>query len=99
MGDQPVARPLPAHRTTQTRNKRKQTSMPRVGSEHTIPVFEKAKTVYALNHAATVIGSGEYTGIKINVNVMYCVRIWVSVHLMCILFAYLVVWFLICFKL
>jgi hypothetical protein len=27
-GDQPVARPLPTHRTTQTQNKRRQTSMP-----------------------------------------------------------------------
>jgi hypothetical protein len=30
-GDQPVVRPLPTHRTTQTQNKRKQTSMPWVG--------------------------------------------------------------------
>jgi hypothetical protein len=28
---QPLARPLPTHRTTQTQNKRAQTSMPRVG--------------------------------------------------------------------
>jgi hypothetical protein len=28
--DQPVARPLPSHRTTQTENKRRDTSMPRV---------------------------------------------------------------------
>jgi hypothetical protein len=34
-GNQPVARPLPTHRTTQTQNKRTQTSMPRVGFEHT----------------------------------------------------------------
>jgi hypothetical protein len=38
-GDQPAARPLPTHRTTQTQNKRTQTSMPRVGFEPTIPVF------------------------------------------------------------
>jgi hypothetical protein len=31
MGDQPVARPLPTHRTTQTQNKCTQTSMPQVG--------------------------------------------------------------------
>jgi hypothetical protein len=55
-GDQPVARPLPTHRTTQTQNKRTQTSMPRVGSEPTIPVFERAKTVNALDRAAIVIG-------------------------------------------
>jgi hypothetical protein len=42
-GDQPVARPLPAHRTAQTQYKRKQTSMPQVGFEATIPVFERAK--------------------------------------------------------
>jgi hypothetical protein len=30
--------------------------MPRVGLEPTIPVFERAKTVHALGHAATVIG-------------------------------------------
>jgi hypothetical protein len=55
-GDQPVARPLPTHRTTQTQNKRTQTSMPRVGFEPTIPTFERAKAVHALDRAATVIG-------------------------------------------
>jgi hypothetical protein len=49
-GDQLVARPLP------TQNKRTQTSMPRVGFEPTIPVFKRAKTVHALDCAATVIG-------------------------------------------
>jgi hypothetical protein len=39
-GDQPVARPLPTHRTTQT-----QTSVPRMAFEHTILVFE---TLHAL---------------------------------------------------
>jgi hypothetical protein len=53
--DQPVARPLPAHRTVQTQNKRTQTSMPEVEFEFTIPVFERPKTVHALDHAATVI--------------------------------------------
>jgi hypothetical protein len=42
-GDQPVARPLPTHRTAQTRNKRTQTSMPPVGLEPTILVFEQAR--------------------------------------------------------
>jgi hypothetical protein len=55
-GDQPVARPLPTHRTTQKQNKRIQTSMSRVGFKHTIPVFERAKTVHALDRAATVTG-------------------------------------------
>jgi hypothetical protein len=54
--DQPVSRPLPTHRTTQTQNKRTQTSMPLVGFEPTIPAFEREKTVHALDRAATVIG-------------------------------------------
>jgi hypothetical protein len=33
-----------------------QTSMPRVGFEHTIPVFERAKAVHASDRAATVSG-------------------------------------------
>jgi hypothetical protein len=45
-GDQPVARPLPVHRTAQTQNKRTQTSMPRVGFEPTTAAFERAKTVH-----------------------------------------------------
>jgi hypothetical protein len=56
-GDQPVARPLPAHRTTQAQNKSKQTVMPPVVFEPTIPVFTRAKTVRALDRAVTVIGS------------------------------------------
>jgi hypothetical protein len=55
-GDQPIARPLPTHTTAQTLNKRTQTSMPRLGFELTIPVFELAKTVHALHSEATVIG-------------------------------------------
>jgi hypothetical protein len=51
-GDQPVSRPLPTHRTTHTQNKRIQTSMPLVGFELTTPVFERAKTVHALDRAA-----------------------------------------------
>jgi hypothetical protein len=49
--DQPVARPLPTHRTTQTT----QTSMPRVGFEPMIQGFELAKTV-AHAHRANTIG-------------------------------------------
>jgi hypothetical protein len=48
------------HRTTQTWNKRTQTSMPRMGFELTIPVFKRAKTVHALDRAATVIGIATY---------------------------------------
>jgi hypothetical protein len=55
--DQPVARPLPTHRTTQAQNKRTQTFIPRVGLEPTIPVFERANTGHALDRAATAIGT------------------------------------------
>jgi hypothetical protein len=41
---------------TQIQNKHRQTSIPWVGFEPTIPVFERAKTSHALDHAATVIG-------------------------------------------
>jgi hypothetical protein len=53
-GDQPVARPLPTHRTAQTQNKCTQASMSWVGFEPTIPAFERAKTVHALDRAATL---------------------------------------------
>jgi hypothetical protein len=52
-GHQPVARPLPAHRTTQTQNK--QISMPRV-LDPTIPTFMPEMRVLALDRGATVIG-------------------------------------------
>jgi hypothetical protein len=54
-GDQPVARPFPAHRTARTQNKRIQTTMRQVRFEPTIPAFERAKKVYAPDRAATVI--------------------------------------------
>jgi hypothetical protein len=54
-GDHTVARPLPAHRTAETQNKNTQTSMPHAGFEPTIPVFQRAKTVHALDRAATGI--------------------------------------------
>lgn len=38
----------------------RQTPMPRIGFEHTIPVFALAKTVYAL-YSGTVIGNGHDT--------------------------------------
>jgi hypothetical protein len=55
-GDQHVARPLPTHRTTQTQNKRKQTSMLRVGFVPMIPAFEGAETIHDLDLVATVTG-------------------------------------------
>jgi hypothetical protein len=64
-GDQPVARPLPAHRTAQTQNKRTQTSMPQFVFEPTIPVFERAKAVHALDRTATVISMRNVWGAKL----------------------------------
>jgi hypothetical protein len=52
-GDEPVGRPLPAHRTAQTQIKRTQTSRPQLRLEPTIPVFEQLKTVHALDRGAT----------------------------------------------
>jgi hypothetical protein len=55
-GDQPVTRPLPTRRTTETQNRGTQTSMPQVEFEPTIPAFvsERAETVLALDRMATV---------------------------------------------
>jgi hypothetical protein len=50
--DQPFTRPLPTHRI----NAYTQTSMPWMGFWPTIPAFERAKAVHALDRAATVIG-------------------------------------------
>jgi hypothetical protein len=41
-------------------NKYRQTSMPWVGFKPTIPVFERGKTVHALDHVTTVIGQSQY---------------------------------------
>jgi hypothetical protein len=56
MGDEPVARSLPTHRTTPIQNKHT-TSMPPVGFEPMISVLEKAKTVHALDRVAAVIAT------------------------------------------
>jgi hypothetical protein len=53
MGDQHIARLLPTPRA-QAQNKRKQTPMPRVGFEPTIPVFERAMTIHALDEATVI---------------------------------------------
>jgi hypothetical protein len=62
-GDQPIARPLRTHRTTQTQNTRTQTSM-----QPTSPAFERAKAVHALDPAATVIGKQHVTTIYISLS-------------------------------
>jgi hypothetical protein len=66
MAGQHVARPLPAHRITQTQNKRTQTSMLRVGFEPTIQVFERAKTVNASDRPATAIGTVILVHLKVS---------------------------------
>jgi hypothetical protein len=71
-GDQPVARPLPAHRTKQTQNKRRQTSMSYVGSEPTMPTFEGVKIFYAFDraHSYTHTHAHTHTYIYIYIYVM-----------------------------
>jgi hypothetical protein len=64
-GDQPVARSLPAHRTAQTQNKRTRISTPEMEFEPTTPVFERAKTVHALDRAVTLIGTFNFYPRKI----------------------------------
>jgi hypothetical protein len=49
--------PLPTHRTTQTQNKRTQTSLPPVRFEPTDSVLKRAKAVRALDRETTVIGN------------------------------------------
>jgi hypothetical protein len=56
MGDQHVTRPLPTHRTTQTQNKLTQISMPGMGFEPKVPVFQRTKTVHASDSTVTVTG-------------------------------------------
>jgi hypothetical protein len=48
--DQPITRPIPAHT-----GQHKHSIKSQAGFEPTIPVFERAKTVHALDRAATVI--------------------------------------------
>jgi hypothetical protein len=47
-GDQPDAKPLSTRRTTQAHSKRTQTSVPLVGFEPTVSVFERGKTAWTL---------------------------------------------------
>jgi hypothetical protein len=70
-GDQPVTRPVPTHRTAQTQNKRTQIFVPRVEFKSTITVFERAKTVHALDRAATVIDTLYYTRTYFSITVIF----------------------------
>jgi hypothetical protein len=74
-GDQPVARPLPTHRTTQTQNKRKERAMSRVVFEPTTTVFERAKTFHVLDRVAAVVGKQGTSQIQIIIAMRFaCVR-------------------------
>jgi hypothetical protein len=54
-----VVRPLPKHRKHKYRINTYQTHMPCLEFEPTIPAFEPAKTVHALDRSATVTGSDD----------------------------------------
>jgi hypothetical protein len=66
-----------------------QTSMPWVGFEPTILVFEQAKTVHALDCAATVIGTGRINWLKYVYEKETCFdpngNIWLELPLMSVL--------------
>jgi hypothetical protein len=65
-----------------TRNKRTQTSIHRVGFEPKTPVFERAKTVHALDRAATVAG-------KLCLQCLFPIRIATAIYLSIYLSIYL----------
>jgi hypothetical protein len=59
------------HKEQHKLNKRTQTFMPRVEIETMIPVFERAKTVHALERGATLIDCPMYKLVKIFQNRNY----------------------------
>jgi hypothetical protein len=65
MGHQVLARSLATHWTTQISDNHKQSSMLLVELGPTTPVFERPKTVYALDRTATVVISSQYIPLKI----------------------------------
>jgi hypothetical protein len=66
--DQPVARPLPTHRTTETQHKCTQTSMLEWNSKPRSQRSNKrGNTVHALDLAATVIGKCTHTWMKFRI--------------------------------
>jgi hypothetical protein len=50
-GDQPVARPIPTHRATETQNKHTQTSMPRVGFDPSVRASEDGLCLRPRGHS------------------------------------------------
>jgi hypothetical protein len=68
-GDQLIPRPLHTHSTTQIQKRRTQTSMPWVGFEPTIPVFQRTKTVHALDLSSSEIGYVNQSVIQLITNI------------------------------
>jgi hypothetical protein len=52
MGDQPDARPVPTQDNTTQKKKRGPTSMPRAEFEPSMPMFERSKSVRAIDRVA-----------------------------------------------
>jgi hypothetical protein len=61
-----VTSPSQGRYLTQTQNKHRQTSIPRMGFEPTIPAFDRTKTVHALDGAVTAIGVRNRTHVHIH---------------------------------
>jgi hypothetical protein len=70
MGGQPVTRLLPTQDNTNT-----DTSMPQVGLEPMIPVFERTKTFCALDCAAAAIGYFTAFCVIFTNSVHYCIQV------------------------
>jgi hypothetical protein len=79
-GDQPVAKPLPIHKSTKAENKHIQTSMLRVGFEPTSQVFFWVKTFHALEHAAIVIGRHHFAHVYVYISMYVYVCIYTYMH-------------------
>jgi hypothetical protein len=80
-GDHPVARPLPAHMTTQTQNKRTHTSMPWMGFEPLFPAFERAKRVHASHSRPLRSAVRCYLSVWLSVCLSVCLSFYLSIYL------------------
>jgi hypothetical protein len=78
-GDQPDARPLPTQDNT-TQKKCGHTSIPRAGFEPVIPMFERPKTVRALDSAAIGTGYFENNVLKVHSLLLWNPKVHYHVH-------------------
>jgi hypothetical protein len=77
--DQPVARPLPKHRTTQHRINAHTDIHALSGIRTQDPTFERTKRVHVLHRASTVIGKESFREWNYNVKYScYCNASWVK---------------------